>query len=672
MQSTGLNEPGDGDSDKQHVTLEQLRQLLSHDEEQGLIRAQAIDAQVDRILCWRISCTIPQLATGVSPTSSSSGATSLSTVPIQTAFTTSSTSTLDRTALILTLECLALLWTKPSTTERRKETRRQGVDLCNGLLLIWQNFPSDEKLVQAIRLILKSWTKLCKDDAAVRQTLIRQSNLVSFLGVQLDQTITSTSTTTQIPSSCPPSGYLALMKHVVFRAENGSQKEFLFQQWNDVVVRCVLPSRGPNSSGGIIWTATTDVKNECVDAASAILWNWASWGPLARNMAKSHRMWETMRELLDYSRQSDQLAAQRNVLSTIGTIISCFSGNKQELMLQDDRENYQVVGAVAEQLQQQTWILSSCIDIVQETSDTDSRRRCLRTIRCLSSSTWGRLFMQSNTAVSKDKPLLALLLQVLRRPETDSNIHIQVCQTIVSLSPCCSEDWIKPWIPHFQVALIQKVQDTQTEKGLLTAALSALSSLCNVMDNFETLEVLGWKGEDSYSTAFYKQLTTLLSTRYSDDVDFHQTVAEFLNSLVLYDNQIHNHVNSAAAVVDEDIDSMNVTNSQQMEAEELGTKSAAAKSPPSSDCCFSNNFHAVQLFCLLLSPTNPEFERSQQVTIDTLGQLVHHHRDSRNRKALADHEDLLTGVVNLCLLTTIKGTTKDEAKRIILALVPEL
>ena len=693
------------------MTLEQLRELLSHDEEKGLVRAQAIDAQVDRLLCWRISCSVPQLvavsSTGTPgppstavATASTTTSTSLLAPMSQTAAiaaSTTTTSLLDRTSLQLTLECLTLLWTKPSTTERRKETRRQGVDLCSGLLLIWQTFPKDEKMVQPIRLILKSWTKLCKDDEVVRHALIRQSNLVTFLKVQLEHTISSATSLTL--GACPPSGYLGLMKQLVFRASDGSQKEFLYEQWNEVVLRCILSGGNTISirANRSVATAPGDsTKHESLeDATSAILWNWASWGPLARYMAQNPKIWDSLKELLLISQRTKQISVLQHVLSTIGTIVSCFTGSKQheplELQDVDDVENFDV-SAVPDLLQRQTWILDSFVDVLQETNDTDSRRRCLRTIRCLSSSSWGRQYMERNATATKDKPLLALLVQILRRPESDTNAHIQICQTILSLAPCFSQDWIQPWIPHLQVAVMQKVQDDQqTDKALTIAALSVLGVLCLVEDNHAgTTKALGWNGEQSYSTPFYKQLKHLMSTRYKDDVDFSQATAEFLNHLARYDCGKTRHeeqqgaavaaaTSSATELVDSDVMVERADHQHQETIDEGKDGLAAAEvdesgispSSPLPNYCFASNPHVVELLCLLLAPTSPDLERSQQVTIATLTLLVFEHEDPQNKKALADHEDLLTALVNLCLISTTGGPTKDQAKRVILALVPE-
>jgi len=598
-----LNEPSSKPQENQ-ATLEQLKGLLAQDDEKGLCRAQAIDAQVDRLLCWRISCSIPQLTSNQ----------------------------LDRASLRITLECLTILWTKTSTTERRRETRRQGIELCDGLLLLWETFPEDETIVSPISLILKSWTKLFPTDSSVRESLIRQSNLVSFCRRQLERETSSTQKST---------GLLNIMKHVVFRAD-AQQKEFLYEQWKDVVIRAI---QVPPTSH------TRDVQ-PCAEYVSAILWNWATCPQVARTMASSSEMWICLDILLQNALENRDVTVQRNAVSAVGTIISFFGESSKHQdrgeaadSAADDQENEP--REPPDVLQNQKWIIRSLIEVIHTTSDSDSKRRCLRTVRCLSSSPWGRAYLSRNNP-KDEKPLLPLLLQVLRRPERDVNIHVQICQTVVSLAPSFTEDWVQAWISHMEVALMQKVQDPTTEKGLVLAALSAISVCIGASASDQSL---GWD-----ATEFYRQLAQLLE-KYKNDGTFYHRTADLMNRIVRHDCETYREAThgSSESMVDEH-------NGE--DAEEEGS------------CCLASNSHILEILCLLLSPASSnscsaaELEHSHQATADTLKYLVNH-PDSRNKKALADHEELLTALVNLCLVIPV-GSTKTEAKQIILALVPEL
>mmetsp|Transcript_17853 Transcript_17853/g.48557 ORF Transcript_17853/g.48557 Transcript_17853/m.48557 type:complete len:150 (+) Transcript_17853:3-452(+) len=148
---------------------------------------------------------------------------------------------------------------------------------------------------------------------------------------------------------------------------------------------------------------------------------------------------------------------------------------------------------------------------------------------------------------------------------------------------------------------------------------------------------------------------------FKDDVDFRQRVAELLNNVAIYDAEMctkksaHRKTSNGNEMSDDD--------------------SEGEEGQDNSSFCLAANSHILEILRLLLSspsPSSPSFDLqpSQAMTVDTLRHLINH-PDTRNKKALADHEDILTALVNLCLTIT-KGSTKDEAKRIILALVPEL
>jgi hypothetical protein len=73
----------------------------------------------------------------------------------------------------------------------------------------------------------------------------------------------------------------------------------------------------------------------------------------------------------------------------------------------------------------------------------------------------------------------------------------------------------------------------------------------------------------------------------------------------------------------------------------------------------------------LLSPiADPEFDVPRQNAVDALTILVKD--DDRNKKPLAANENLLTALVNVCLMTNNEGPLKNGAKQLVLALVPEL
>ena len=81
---------------------------------------------------------------------------------------------------------------------------------------------------------------------------------------------------------------------------------------------------------------------------------------------------------------------------------------------------------------------------------------------------------------------------------------------------------------------------------------------------------------------------------------------------------------------------------------------------------------ALEIMAILLSPlaSGPDFDASRSKAVKVLTIIAN--EDDRNKKPMADDENLLTALVNVCLMTSNEGPLKDDAKELILALVPEL
>ena len=577
--------------EQSHSSLQQLRQLLSQNDDRGVTRAQALDLQVDRLLSWRISCSIPQLRS----------------------------SHFDLLGLTLTIECLHFLLTQSSTSERRREARRKGLDLCDGLLMIWETFPEENIIVASIKGILKSWTKLQDQEAAVH--LIRQSNLVKFLRRLLQG---------NIQNQKSPLFPLSLIKHLVFRVE-GAHKEYLYDELAGVLSQSI---ESQQSMGG----------NELIEAAeysSAILWSWTTEGSTCQRMAGSDSVWTNLRDLLQFAQANQQTVTQRQSISAIGTIIAHFSNASDS---KEDSENLPRMPPVT--LISQSWILLALIQAIQNGEDADSKRRSLRTIRCFSSVEWGRKFLAENNPVN-EKPLLPLLLQVLRRPETgDSTIHVQVCHIFIGLSPSFGQDWISSWVSHMEVALIEKLHaPAKTDASLISAVIAALTVCIE--------QSVGEQSEQLSGSEFQKQLLALLQV-FEDNAGIHESIAILLHR-------------------------MTVRDSKEKGGDHKLRPRPVASSPPSEDVherespnFFTSNSYIPDTLCRLLSSSagqNPKWDTPRRLAVNTLTLLVRH-PDGRNKKRLADHRNLLTSLVNLCLV--LHGPIKDEAKEVVLHLVPEL
>jgi hypothetical protein len=76
----------------------------------------------------------------------------------------------------------------------------------------------------------------------------------------------------------------------------------------------------------------------------------------------------------------------------------------------------------------------------------------------------------------------------------------------------------------------------------------------------------------------------------------------------------------------------------------------------------------VKTIALILSAPASERENSRNEALDVVLLLA---ENDANKRPLAESEDLLSGLVNLCLLGP-GPKKKQDAKRLILELVPEL
>jgi hypothetical protein len=83
---------------------------------------------------------------------------------------------------------------------------------------------------------------------------------------------------------------------------------------------------------------------------------------------------------------------------------------------------------------------------------------------------------------------------------------------------------------------------------------------------------------------------------------------------------------------------------------------------------------ALDLLCMLISATpSPDFDISRQNAIRAL-YIVADDSD-QNKKALADHDNILTALVNVCLLNNNnddEGSTKQTAKSLVVSLVSKI
>jgi hypothetical protein len=88
----------------------------------------------------------------------------------------------------------------------------------------------------------------------------------------------------------------------------------------------------------------------------------------------------------------------------------------------------------------------------------------------------------------------------------------------------------------------------------------------------------------------------------------------------------------------------------------------------------ASNAAVLETIAILLAPnfSNPEYESSRCSAIHVLQVLLHHDVEKSIKQLMAADDHLLTALVNLCLMSSECSPFKDEVKRIVMTLIPEL
>lgn len=425
--------------------LQELYAQLSSNHERGLIRATAIDQKVDSFLCHEI---VQQ--TNLLP-------------PINTPI------------LYLTLEALDILWTKQSTTQRRKDSRLKGLDVLPYLLTLWKSSVHDRRIATPILSIFRSWAKI--QDAQIKSILLK-AGLVK-----------SAHTLFRNPNACSSlqPQYLGFMKDLIFRAEV-TEKEYMLNEWLQYVLSSVADE-------------------DCAEKATACLWNWAVEDDLAEQMAKNEKIWPALVTIFAKPRLS--ITTQRNALSVLGIMVGICTARFED-------------GAVRPlpMTSNGGWAVDHLFQVLQDAEDADLRRRAIRTVRCLSMRTWGRSILQSHFGGPSD--LIRRLTQVLLQKREQDDTRVQACLALTNFLPHLHEYWSQLG-PYVEGAVVQVVQEEKGSDKLVMTALQAVTTC---------LEFSPWKrGEGCVSIDFFQRVADLLQ-KYMSDPSYHKTLALLIWYLV--------------------------------------------------------------------------------------------------------------------------------------------
>ncbi|KAL3922246.1 MAG: hypothetical protein SGILL_002309 [Bacillariaceae sp.] len=263
-------------------------------------------------------------------------------------------------------------------------------------------------------------------------------------------------------------------------------------------------------------------------------------------------------------------------------------------------------------------LLPRLMNLVEEDSDGAVRRRAMRTIRYLVSSSSPEV---QREVKNENLPQRFLANTIVRNAalddENDHDMQIQACQVVIGMR----DDSMRPsdW-PRLLEILSKRIETTTDTKLVLAAAVAMTECFNRIPSTMTSI---------AFSDLFWKRLETA----------------------VMSDRSTHLGVSRLYLVLGQP------------------EKSKARKDESStSNPSILASTSTVNAMTLILSASSQSDQAAVQNVLKVLGMLM---ENIVNKKALAGNEGLLSGLVNLCLVNPRKET-KDAAKQLVLQLVPEI
>lgn len=276
---------------------------------------------------------------------------------------------------------------------------------------------------------------------------------------------------------------------------------------------------------------------------------------------------------------------------------------------------FQTLLLVSQNASMDLGIIPVLMDLVTRDNDSIVRRRSMRTIRCLVSSEEAAVRKICVDNHNMNKFLMqALSLKITEDDENDRDMQMQVCQAICAVADqFSSSDW-----PLLETVLQQRIETTNDQK-LTLAACSCLQ---------ECFRRSPWKrGSSCFSDLFWSRLGVAAAA----GVDSHAPIALLLLDLCQSERESGDHENKL--------------------------RPSSLTSPT-----------VINILIHIISNVSEGHDGSRQNALDTVSILT---SKEENRKPMAENENLLSALVNLCLLN-LDESSKTIAKRIVIDLVPAL
>ena len=568
------------------------------------------------------------------------------------------------TEQILICWCLTRIY-QCSRERRLRSFREMGVsDLLPILVKILKRYTAatttttqlnrDFKITYPVLLLLRIFAKL---DTYTKASLLRWKDgrlldvVVGLLRPQEHHHFIRTDHDQTIYSQQPVAATEAFgfLKDISFRLQD-NDKEFMYSKLSNFLIQSISHIIKDESI-----TSTVNLKERRLESLSAVYWNLATSSKISTYVGHSPAALKSLGQLLQYpqSDRDDLVKIKKNAVSAFGNVVVALTARGPILAVTDTNCPAKSEGTNANlAILQQGWIRPTLFQLLRGESDQDIQRRTMRTIRCLTSCSWGRaLLLRGDNALNScstaaTNELNSYFTLVLAKDGIfDVSTRIQVCETIGSLS---QDPAVMAVIgQNFEQTLVRTIEQSESTTHLGGQQQATLvASACKALRLVWERGTWGQKRPVPPSDSFF---TSLLSCSKMDPEITHPPVAKLLLKLGLKFCRSNTAELPAGAHTGRPDD---------IEIERLGSDS-------------SKNILSKPLFDTLselLQPVGPCFDESRQDTLELLQLFL---QNDTNKRFLAEHEGILTALVGFALMTS-QDDKKKRAKSMILLLVPEL
>jgi len=335
-------------------------------------------------------------------------------------------------------------------------------------------------------------------------------------------------------------------------------------------------------------------------------WNWAVMPTLAHKMASCLDLWQNIKSILDECKDSEPHLSDSLDLTIRRTTSSLLGTLIAGFTVPECNCTVSSTSNVPAIILKQSWFMKFIVNALRRDTDTDLRRRCMRLLRCLSGCNWGRSLVWSHHDTPED--LATVLIQVVRKTSDESDTRIQACQSLVHLLPSTGDEW-EEIMPCLESSLIEVLEDPTADDKLSMHTCHALQA-CLTYGSWD-------RASCCFTMPMFEKLLAVLQ-RNASDPGAHRFISELV---------------------------FRITERTQI----------------------TTNRYIIDILILILQKVGPDFEPSIRHSLGAVSFLV---QDESSKKAMAASDELLSTLVNFCLVTC--GPEKDRAKEAILQLVPHL